>query len=158
MQLPINFIDLEPPPPSKQPIEPQGEITVEDIFKAYYECRKHKRNTANALKFELNYEGNLMQLRDEINAGSYRVGRSVAFIVDKPVKREIFAGDFRDRIVHHLLINKTEHLFEKEFIHDSFSCRKGKGTLCGVKRLNRFIRTCSENYTKHCYVLKLDIQ
>lgn len=41
---------------------------------------------------------------------------------------------------------------------DSYSCRKGKGTLAGVKRVSRFIRACSENYTHDCYVLKLDIQ
>ncbi|GHT49751.1 hypothetical protein FACS189440_15990 [Bacteroidia bacterium] len=137
---------------------PTGEISVEDIFQAYYDCRKNKRNTSNSLKFELNYEQNLLQLRDEINAGTYRIGRSVAFIVNKPVKREIFAAGFRDRVVHHLLINKMDPLFEKEFIYDSYSCRKGKGTLFGVKRVSRFIRACSKNYTKDCYILKIDIQ
>ncbi len=28
----------------------------------------------------------------------------------------------------------------------------------GVERIAKFIRSCSENYTKDCYVLKLDIQ
>ena len=135
-----------------------NEISVEDMFQAYYDCRKNKRYTFNAMKFEMNYEVNLLELRDEINAGTYRIGRSVAFIVNKPVKREIFAAGFRDRIVHHLLIGKMLPVFEKEFIYDSYSCRKGKGTLFGVKRLNRFIRSCSENYTKDCYTLKIDIQ
>lgn len=150
----INEAAAQAAPPDK------GEkgVTLEDLFQAYYDCRKHKRNTANALKFELNYEENLIQLWQEINEGTYRVGRSVAFIVDKPVKREIFAADFRDRIVHHLLINKLNHLFEKDFIYDSYSCRKGKGTLFGVKRLYRFIRDCSANYTRDCYILKLDLQ
>lgn len=43
-----------------------------------------------------------------------QIGRSIAFIVNKPVKREIFAADFRDRVVHHLVINKLNHLFEKQ--------------------------------------------
>jgi retron-type reverse transcriptase len=133
-------------------------ITLEDLFQAYYDCRKNKRRTSNALKFELNYEENLWQLCEEINTDSYQIGRSVAFIVNRPVKREIFAAGFRDRVIHHLLINKLQPLFEKEFIYDSYSCRKGKGTLFGVKRLSRFIRSCSENYTKDCYALKIDIQ
>jgi hypothetical protein len=37
---------------------------------------------------------------------------SIAFIVSHPVKREIFVADFRDRIVHHWLINKLNPLFE----------------------------------------------
>ena len=86
------------------------------------------------------------------------MGKSITFIVDKPVKREIFAGDFRDRVVHHLIINKLNHLFEKDFIFDSYACRRGRGTHFGIARIDRFIRQCSQNYTKDCYILKLDIQ
>lgn len=133
-------------------------ISLEELFEAYFECRKNKRNTANALAFEINYESNLVQLCEDINNGTYKIGRSIAFIVDKPVKREIFAADFRDRVVHHLIINKLNHLIEKQFIYDSYSCRVGKGTHYGIQRVDKFIRKCSDNYTKDCYVLKLDIQ
>ncbi len=34
----------------------------------------------------------------------------------------------------------------------------GKGTHYGVKRADSFIKACSENHTKDCYILKLDIQ
>ena len=88
----------------------------------------------------------------------YNPGKSIAFIVIKPVKREIFAANFRDRIVHHLIINKLNPLFEKEFIHDSFACRVGKGIHYGIRRVDHFIRTCSQNYTKDCLILKLDIK
>lgn len=93
----------------------------------------------------------------ELNAGSYRPGRSVAFVIDKPVKREIFAAGFRDRVVHHLIINKLNPLFEAEFIYDCYASRAGRGTLFGVRRLERFIRQCSANYTRDAYVLRLDI-
>ena len=74
------------------------------------------------------------------------------------MKREIFAADFRDRVVHHLIIGKLNHLFEKQFIYDSYSCRVGKGTHFGIQRIDKFIRQCSSNYTKDCYILKLDLQ
>ena len=96
--------------------EPEPTIQLTELFKAYYSCRKNKRSTTNALAFELDYESKLVQLCNEINSGTYKIGRSIAFIVNKPVKREIFAADFRDRIVHHHIINKLNHLFEKEFI------------------------------------------
>jgi len=133
-------------------------IELEELFQAYFDCRKNKRNTANALAFEIDYEHNVVQLCEEINNGTYEIGRSIAFIVDKPVKREIFAADFRDRVVHHLVIGKLNHLFEKQFIFDSYSCRVGKGTHFGIQRIDKFIRKCSENYTKDCYILKLDLQ
>ena len=93
-------------------------FTLEEVFEAYFSCRSNKRNTINALAFELDYENNLIQLWKELNDGSYQPGKSIAFIVHKPVQREIFAADFRDRVVHHLIINKLNPLFEKEFIHD----------------------------------------
>jgi len=136
----------------------QPKIELEELFEAYFNCRKNKRNTANALSFEINYESNLVQLCNELNNGSYKIDRSIAFIVDKPVKREIFAADFRDRVVHHLVIGKLNQLFEKQFIHDSYSCRAGKGTHFGIQRVDKFIRQCSKNYTKGCYILKLDLQ
>ena len=133
-------------------------IELADLFEAYADCRTNKRNTMNALSFELDYEHELINLYEDINTGHYQTGRSIAFIVDKPVKREIFAADFRDRVVHHLIINKLNPLFEKTFIYDSYACRKGKGTHLGIQRIDRFIRQCSLNYTTDCYVLKLDIQ
>ena len=133
-------------------------IALADLFEAYADCRANKRSTMNALSFELDYEHELIKLCEEMNAGHYQPGRSIAFIVEKPVKREIFAADFRDRVVHHWLINKLNAIFEKSFIYDSYACRKGRGTHFGIKRTDRFIRQCSQNYTRDCYVLKLDIQ
>ncbi|MCP4123322.1 MAG: hypothetical protein GY751_16335 [Bacteroidetes bacterium] len=131
---------------------------TESLFQAYYDCRRNKRNTFNALRFEQHFEANLFRLSAEIQNGSYQPGRSIAFIVDHPVKREIFAADFRDRVVHHYVINRLNPLFEMAFIGDSYACRVGKGTHYGINRIEQFIRSCSEDYRLDCYVLKLDIQ
>ena len=72
---------------------PQPKIELEELFDAYFNCRINKRNTANALAFEIDYENNLVQLCKEINNGTYQIGRSIAFIMNKPVIREIFAAD-----------------------------------------------------------------
>jgi RNA-directed DNA polymerase len=66
-------------------------MQLQDLFEAYYTCRKNKRNTINAIDFELNYESNLIKLYDDIASRKYEIDKSIAFIVDKPVKREIFA-------------------------------------------------------------------
>lgn len=133
-------------------------MELSELFEAYYECRRNKRGTANALAFELNYESHLLALYEEVKNRTYSVGKSIAFIVDRPVKREIFAGDFRDRVIHHYIIHKLNPCFETMFIHDSYSCREWKGTLFGINRINRFIRSSSENYTQDTYILKLDIE
>jgi hypothetical protein len=99
-------------------------MELQALFDAYYECRKNKRKTRSAIEFEMNYEANLFCLYEEILQRTYRIGKSIAFIVNRPVKREIFAGAFRDRIVHHVIIASLEPLFEKRFIYDSYACRK----------------------------------
>ena len=129
-----------------------------DLFRAYEDTKRNKGKTANALDFADGYEEKLFRLYREIIAREYKVGKSICFIVDKPVKREIFAADFRDRIVHHLIFNYINPIFEKHFIEDSYSCRVGKGTSYGIKRVDHFIRSCSENYQKDCWILKLDIK
>lgn len=140
------------------PVTDRQSVALEDLFQAYFDCRRTKRNTINAMKFEIDYESNLIALCEELNTGTYLPGRSIAFVVTKPVKREIFAADFRDRIVHHWLINQLNPFFERIFIYDSYASRKERGSHFGIQRANRFIRQCSSNYTNDCHVLKIDIQ
>ncbi|MBR1755109.1 MAG: RNA-directed DNA polymerase [Bacteroidaceae bacterium] len=73
------------------------------------------------------------------------------------MKREIFAADFRDRVVHHLIARRIYPLLEAQFITDSYSTQTGKGTLFGIQHVEQHIRDCSENYTRDCYIMKLDI-
>jgi len=128
-----------------------------DLFRAYYKARQNKRNTINQLKFELKFEREIFKLYKEIETHAYKPLREIAFIVNKPVKREIFAADFRDRVVHHLLFGYLGPIIEKYLIHDCYSCRKGKGTSAGIQRAARFLRSCSENYQKDCYIMQMDI-
>ncbi len=129
-----------------------------DLFQAYYDARKNKRNTINQLKFELKLEENLFALHREISSRTYKIKPSIAFIVFSPVQREIFAADFRDRVIHHLVVNYLDPLYEPVLTPNSCSCRKGKGTLYGVDLTKRYLRACSDNYTRDCYILKLDIK
>jgi len=129
-----------------------------DLFQAYYDARKNKRSTMNALAFEIDYESKLFELYKEIKSRKYEISRSICFISFEPVQREVFAADFRDRIVHHLIFNYINPIFERSFINDSYSCRVGKGTSYGIKRMDYFIRSCSKNYKKDCWILKMDIK
>ena len=129
-----------------------------DLLKAYKDARRHKRRTCKQIEFEMDMETRLVELRDEIWERRYTPGRSTCFIINDPKKREIFAAEFRDRVVHHLFYNYTHELFERTFIADSYSCRKNKGTHYGVKRLEHHIRACSDNYLDNTFVLKSDIK
>jgi hypothetical protein len=134
-----------------------NEKILEDLFKAYFSARVNKRKKKTSLEFELNFERNMLKIYDEILQRKYVLSPSTCFITNRPVKREIFAADFRDRIVHHFLYNYLSPIYEGQFISDSYSCREGKGVHYGIKRIDHFIRSCSNNYKDDCYILKLDI-
>jgi hypothetical protein len=76
-------------------------FSFENLYRNYLRCRKNKRNTINALRFEVNAEENLFELSGELKSGTYQPSRSVCFIVERPKLRENIAADFRDRVVHH---------------------------------------------------------
>ncbi|MBC2655513.1 RNA-directed DNA polymerase [Pseudomonas sp. MSSRFD41] len=136
---------------------PVASFTFEELAKAYYDCRRHKRNTASARRFEVDMESNLLDLFEELQAGTYRPGRSICFVVTRPKAREVWAADFRDRIVHHLLYNRIGPRIERSFIADSCACIPGRGTLYAAKRLESKIRSASENWSKPVFYLKLDL-
>jgi len=125
-----------------------------ELHKAYLDARKHKRNTINQLKFERNLEAELFSLCNELETRTYELKPGICFINELPVKREIIAADFRDRVIHHFLYNKIYPALDKKFIYDSYSCRVGKGTLFGIKRVQKFLKA----HTATPWVLRLDIQ
>ncbi|MGH8514644.1 MAG: hypothetical protein ACREV8_12025 [Gammaproteobacteria bacterium] len=107
--------------------------------------------------FEADAEAELLALQQELRTHSYRPGRSICFITAGPKPREVFAADFRDRVVHHLLVAHQERLFEPIFIHDSYACRRGKGTFAASDRLMAFLRRVTANGWRGAWALKLDV-
>jgi len=133
-------------------------VTTDGLLKAYYDCRRRKRHTASAIVYEMDYETKLIALRDRINNRVYQPGKSICFVVTRPRYREVFAASFEDRIVHHYIALRLEPLFELVFSPRTFNCRKEKGQLYGINILKQDIRDCSENYTRTCWIMKLDLQ
>ena len=129
----------------------------EDLVQAYYDCRRNKRNSASARLFEKDMEINLLELHDDLIAGTYRPGRSICFVVTRPKAREVWAAAFRDRVVHHLMYNHVAPRFYASFIADSCACIPGRGTLYAAKRLESKIRSASENWSKQAFYLKCDL-
>ena len=133
------------------------DFSFEDLLKAYYDCRKRKRNTISALKFELQLEKNLLELYHDLKSGHYKIGRYICFVVLSPKPREVWAANFRDRIVHHLVYNAIKERFHKRFINDTYSCIPKRGTLACAKKVLHYARSASHNYKRPVYFLKADI-
>ncbi len=101
--------------------------TYHDLILAYRDCRLHKPASHSQIEFEVRLAQNIGALFNEIRSGRYRPRPATCFVVTRPKAREIFAADFRDRIVHHLLVTQLEPVWERKFIFSSFACRQGKG-------------------------------
>lgn len=134
------------------------EDLLRDLYIAFYDARKHKTTKPYVRFFERNLKQELESLCDDLWNRTYTAQPSRCFIIDYPKKREVFAAQFRDRVVHHLYFNYTHVLYERTFIQDSYSCIKNKGTLYGINRLSKHIRSESLNYTVPCWVLNIDIR
>ena len=124
--------------------------SLQEVYEAYLDCRKRKRTSRSCARFERNEMVYLYQLYEELNNQTYEIGYSNTFCVTRPKLREVFAADFRDRIVHHLLIKRLIVLFENHFINDTYNCRKGRGTDFGVKRMLEFSQEYKDGYVMIC--------
>ncbi len=131
--------------------------TIEAVFDAYFDCRRTKRNAINQLRFEVDLETNLVALHRELCSGNYKIGRSVAFVIIHPKIREVWAAEFRDRVVHHLIYNAISDRYHRRFIRDNYACIPGRGTHDGLRRVAGFTRSMTRNWTRPAYFLKADV-
>ena len=140
-----------------------GEEIKEGWVAAFHDCCRNKKSSYNCNEYRAtDWELDLWLLLYEIYfLHNYNPKTSVCFIVTKPTLREIFAANFRDRIVQHWICLRLEPLFEQRFISQgdvSHNCRKGYGTRSAVDALERDINEVSQGYTREAWVAKIDIQ
>ncbi len=123
----------------------------QNLHKAYYQCRENKRCTINAAKFEMNFEKELLKLEWELKAKIYQPGTYICFAITDPKLREVWAADFRDRVVHHLLVRYLEPIWEKKFIFHSYACRADKGAHKAIYYIRKTINSMSSRKRTNIY-------
>ncbi len=133
---------------------------LESLWLAYDDCLRGKMTSAQALEYMPVAWADIPALAYELWTGIYKPGTSTCFLVRYPKWREVFAANFRDRIVHHWICLRLEPLFEYRFREQgnlSFNCRKGFGTEKAVEHLAEEMRRVSDNYHKPAWVFRGDI-
>jgi len=130
----------------------------ENLFLAYKKARKGKTKKPYIKEFEENLTENLQTLQFELMTFTYKPKPLIHFILRDPKTRKISKSDFRDRVIHHALINVIENIFEKSFIYDSCANQIGKGNLFAIKRFEKFQRKVTNNLSSNAYCLKADIK
>lgn len=124
-----------------------------NLIEAYDAVRLTKRMSVPAAGYHADYAAGLAEIRETLLNGTWRLAPCEKFYVYNYTKRrEVEAPAYPDRIVHHAIVQVIEPLFEKRFIFDSYSCRKGKGNHAAVDRAEAFLRRSAP-----CYILQCDI-
>jgi retron-type reverse transcriptase len=126
-------------------------IAFENLLCAAQLAAQGKREQPNVMHFFHRLEENLWRLQEELAEQSYQPGEYSTFQIYEPKPRMISAAPFRDRVVHHALVNVIGPLFEKSFIFDSYANRVGKGTHRAIRRYQHFLK-------RYRYALKCDIK
>ena len=133
-------------------------VSVENLLSAWHKFKQGKMKKKDVMEFHLHLEKNIFELHDELISEQYKHRKYHAFYIQDPKLRHIHKAEVRDRIVHQTIYTELTKIFEPTFIHDSYSCREGKGTHKAVKALEIIGRQMTHNYTAPCYVLKCDIR
>ena len=88
-----------------------------NLYQAHRKARRGgKRKNPEVAEFEHNLGENLLCLQEELAAQTYRPGPYRSFIHIERKERKISAAPYRDRVVHHALINVIGPIFEARFI------------------------------------------
>ena len=116
------------------------DLSLKNIWRCWWEYKKGKKKTLEFYRFQEYLEVNLDKLHRDLNKGDYRHGGYRTFIVSDNKRREVSLSIIRDRIVHRLLYDYLIPIYDKTFLFDVWSCRKGKGLLRAIERTQEFLR------------------
>jgi retron-type reverse transcriptase len=123
----------------------------ENLYLASKKAEKGKRFRHEVAEFNARRFENLLEMQKLLRTGQYPCGHFRAIKIVQPKPRLISAADYRDRVVHHALINIIGPLFERKFIRDSYANQKRKGTHAALERCTYYAR-------RYRYVWQLDMR
>ena len=122
-----------------------------NLYLAYKKACKHKQSKSETTEWMYNCEKYLFELQAELREQRYRPQPYKYFVIREPKERIISVASFRDRVVHHALVNIIDPYFEAIFIKDSYATRKEKGLHLAVSAAQKY--AC-----RYKWYLKLDIE
>lgn len=123
----------------------------ENLRLAFWKAQRNHSIKEDIEEYRRHLDVNLIALRNEILCGEVNVGDYHYFTIHDPKERLICAATFRERVLHHALMNICHDNFERYQIFDSYACRVGKGTYAALDRAKSFHR-------RYNWFLKLDVR
>lgn len=124
---------------------------LDNLYLAFCKARRGKQTNQEVIRFSEHLDQNLLLLRSEILEGNVDVGHYHFFKIYDPKERLICAASFRERVLHHALMNVCHAYFDKRLIADTYATRKGKGVFSALEKVGKAVARCK-------FVVKLDFR
>lgn len=118
---------------------------------AFWKARRGKNHKADVEEYRRQLDSNLVELRRELLSGDVPVGDYRYFRIYDPKERLICAAAFRERVLHHALMNVCHPVFERFQVFDSYATRPGKGQYAALNRAREYTR-------RYRWFCKLDVR
>lgn len=122
------------------------DISVANLWRCFCEYQKGKKRTYEFAEFKYNLEQELFKLHHVLATSKYTPGAYRYFEVTDNKKRTISVASLRDKIVHRLIYDYLVNIYDKTFIYDVWSCRKGKGLHKAIDRTQAFLKKDPNSY------------
>lgn len=128
--------------------------SIENLRLAESKARKGKTKQRGVILHDKNREANILALHKMLVDKTYHTSEYHTFTIEDPKKRIVYRLPFKDRIVHHAIMNVLKPIFVSTFTKDTYSCIEGRGVHEASNALRFALRDVEG--TKYC--LKLDIK
>ena len=110
-------------------------VSWPNLLLAARKARTGKRRRPVVARFELQREWHLLKLRDELQAEIYTPRPFTTHRITHPKPRLISAAPYRDRVVHHAIMNVLMPLMDQRLHPSCFACRQAKGTHAAARHV-----------------------
>jgi retron-type reverse transcriptase len=121
----------------------------DNLLIAYSEARRGKTYSSSYLQFKEYYLANLRHLQLQLLEKNWYPDPQLQFQISDPKKRIIACQSFRDRILHHALIQVVGPILNDAMMPQVFACRIGLGTHRCINRMQQLMRQNKDKWVLH---------
>ena len=122
------------------------DVSLGNIWRSWFVFRKGKKWSYDLHEFQYRLEENLHKLHDNLATSVYKHGGYKTFMVCDNKRREVSVSTVRDRVVHRLIYDYLNKIYDKTFIYDAWSCRVNKGLMGAIERAQGFLKSYPRSY------------
>ena len=140
------------------PLASDSCVPYDRFFEAEEYCFANKHDSMDAVKMHHNLS-DVVKIANEVTTDTYTPSTSICFVNVYPKYREVFAANYRDRIVHHYVAGFINEIAEKVHVANgdvSHGNRIGHSAQTYAEQIQQNINKTTSLYGKDVYIATID--